>query len=453
MTATLRDLSVTAQLAVLGLPKPLSFVRYARSMENNQWMSPEQLHRVRTAKLERLLSHATAHCSFYRETLGTPLRRLGAIRHLEAITDLPMITRSDVREHLDGMVDATRDRGALERRSTGGTTGVPMPFYVDGDYCLHQRALVARVYRTAGRNPFTPTVLVAGSPIDSTAWTTAAASARHRLRRTTVVPAFELTLDGLGRLADLLERKRPRFLIAYANALSLLARYCRSERRKLTVPAVIPLAELVTAAHREAFQSELGAETFELYGAREANGLAVECPRHAGLHIQEDSYVLEIVRGESPVPDGEVGEIVITDLENMAMPLIRYRIGDLGTRLPTPCGCGRVFSLMEVTHGRSLDVIVTKSGSLLPGEFFPHLFKEVDRDVERFHVRQRSLDLVEVDMVVREGTGGDLEAYLGKKIRERLGPDVRLDFRRVRDLQPGPSGKYRPTESDVGLPW
>ncbi|MFN2607559.1 MAG: phenylacetate--CoA ligase family protein [Acidimicrobiales bacterium] len=435
------------------MPAPIGFDRMVRQLDARQWLPAPAVAELQAAKLDRILAHAVRHCPYYTERLGEAWDRVARIRRVEDLAAFPTLEREDVRQRLDAMVDASRDPSTLERRSTGGTSGVPMPFFVDAAYNTHIRGVVARGYETIGRGPFTPTVLVAGSPIDSKAWTTAKARMLNGLRRTRVVPAFELSADGLGRLADLVDRVRPRFVIAYANALSLLASYCRATNRDLRIAAVVPVAELVTDAHRETFATAFGAETFELYGAREAIGLAVECPAHAGLHVQADTFVVEILRGDTPVAGGEVGEIVITDLENTAMPMIRYRIGDLGVLTGVPCPCGRGFPLLRVTHGRSLDVIVTPDGRLLPGEFFPHLFKEVDRDVERFQVRQEVADRVEVDMVVRSGVDHRLESYLGDRIGERLGPGVELVFNRVASLRPGESGKYRPTRSSVGLPW
>lgn len=446
-------LITAAESAVIGLPRPLPFVRHTLGLDAAQWLSPKELERVRISRLQALLRHATTHCPYYSETLSPALEKMGGLRSVEQLAYLPIVTREDVRENVTRMLDNRRDSGSLRRSATGGTTGVPMPFFTDREYRRHLRSLVLRVYRTMGRGPFSSTILMAGSPIDIQRWTDSRRRMLYAMRRTTVIPAANITVAGLPSVVAAIQAKSPKFLMCYVSTLRLLAKYCIANGERLRVGAVVPLVELVTSADRAVFDEAFGAEIFELYGAREATGLAVECGSHQGMHIQDDSYVVEFVRSGEPVVDGDVGEVLLTDLWNYAMPLIRYQIGDVGSRIEHVCDCGRSFALMKVTHGRVLDVIVSRQGALVPGEFFPHLFKEVDRDVEAFRVWQKSIDEIEISMVVRDSVDSSLESYLSDRIRVLLGSDIELAFHRVPELHTEGSGKWRPTRSDVPLPW
>lgn len=442
-----------AESALTGLPHSLSFVRTALALERTQWLPVGELNAIRLGAVQATLDHASTHCPYYVDTLRPILDRMGPLRSLEQLAELPVVTRGDVRKDSLAMIDRRRRTSELRRDATGGTTGTPMPFYTDADYRLHSRALVARVYRTMGRGAFSRTVLMAGSPIDAQRWTDARRQFLYRVRRTSVVPAFSLSSAGLPGLVQSIRRIKPAFLMCYTSSLRLLARYCLSTGESLRIPAVVPLAELVTEMHREEFREAFGAETLEVYGAREATGMAVECRIHSGLHVQEDAFHLEFTRSGAPVPAGTAGEILVTDLVNRTMPLIRYQIGDVGQAQSQPCRCGRSFGLMRVTHGRILDVIVTPDGTLLPGEYFPHLFKEVDRDVKTFQVWQPALDRLEISMVVRDGADGAVEDYLAPRIAAKLGDGVQIRFHRVTELSAESSGKWRPTRSDVPLPW
>ena len=98
---------------------------------------------------------------------------------------------------------------------------------------------------------------------------------------------------------------------------------------------------------RKFIEKAFGAEVFDIYGCTEIKEIAWECEKHEGYHINEDDVYVEILHGESPAKPGEVGDIVLTDLRNKAMPLIRYRIGDRGLLIAGNCSCGRTF----LTHG------------------------------------------------------------------------------------------------------
>lgn len=444
---------VGVQASLLAPSRPRRAGRLGRDLERAQWSTPTAIEAMQTSRLNKVLEAAISRSPFYREHLGPAWASVGPLRRPADLGHFPLVDRSDIVAHvLDMLTAPPSDRGVV-RGATGGTSGTPMPFYTDADYRIHLRLLCARLYRTLGRQNFTPTVLLAGSPIDSAAWMSAMTRVTNLARRTTVIPAFDISVARLpGIIADL-RRKRPPVVMGYASTMEIIARYCLSVEARVELPVVVPLAELVTAVHRQLFAEAFGAETFEVYGAREATGIAVECRAHEGLHIQEDGYVVEILRGADPAPPGEVGEIVLTDLHNTLMPLVRYRIGDVGVRLPDPCSCGRGFALMKVTHGRVLDMIVAPGGALVPGEYFPHLFKEVERDVEAFQVHQPVTDRLDITMVVRAGARPDLDQYLTERIAAKVGPEVTLTFRRVDEIAPEASGKRRPTRSDVPVPW
>lgn len=442
-----------AQVGVLGGSRAIPLARHASDLHRAQWLDRAALDLLRAQRLGRLLTHARMRCPYYREVLGPAGSGEGGTSLLDRLAELPTLERGHVRERLDDLVDEAADRRAMVRLSTGGTTGAPMAFYVNQEYRRHSRALCARLYSTLGRNPFSSTLILAGSPIDVERWGTWVRKIQDGLRRTSTIPAFDITQDSVPSIISRIRRRRPRFLMGYTSSLDLLARHLIAAGETAPVGTVVPLAEMVTTVHRQHLSDAFTGRVCEIYGAREASAIAAECAHQQGMHIQEDAYIVEVLQGDRRVEDGTPGEIVITDLFNYAMPLIRYRIGDVGVIVPEECRCGRTFSCLKITHGRVLDVVVTRAGALLPGEYFPHLFKEVERDVAAFSVHQRSLDRIDIELVVRGEPGEGLESYLAKHILAKVGADVEIRFQRVNQLTREASGKFRPTRSDVPLPW
>ena len=104
--------------------------------------------------------------------------------------------------------------------------------------------------------------------------------------------------------------------------------------------------------------------------------IAAECEKQEGLHINSDNLFVEVINNGQFVNPGEAGELVITDLNNFSMPFVRYKNEDLAAISDKKCSCGRGLPLLAYVEGRILDAIQVPGGRVLPGEFFPHFFKD-----------------------------------------------------------------------------
>jgi phenylacetate-CoA ligase len=181
---------------------------------------------------------------------------------------------------------------------------------------------------------------------------------------------------------------------------------------------------------------------FDYYGSRDAGAIAGECRARAGLHVFSDLTRVEVLRDDgSPCPPGEAGEVVVTNLHEHAMPLIRYRTGDRAFWLGRGCSCPLGYPLLSSPAGRLGDFIRAPSGREIHGEFFTHLFYGID-GVARFQVRQIAPASLEI-LVQACGTP---DAKALERVREasadRFGaPEVALKI--VDMIEPGPSGKHR----------
>ena len=129
-------------------------------------------------------------------------------------------------------------------------------------------------------------------------------------------------------------------------------------------------AEPHTDAQRRKIEEALGVRAYNCFGMSEMSGpgVAFECPEQNGLHLWEDCYILEIIDPETlePVPDGEIGEMVLTTLDRDAMPLLRYRTRDLTRILPGDCPCGRTHRRIDRLKGRSDDMFIVKGVNIFP---------------------------------------------------------------------------------------
>ena len=170
--------------------------------------------------------------------------------------------------------------------------------------------------------------------------------------------------DVMQRYVDRLRTDNPFVIKTLATYLIEIAKFIRdTDQPPLSIPVIKVMGSRVTPNQRGLIEKWLGGRFWDDYGSAEFGSMASECDRHNGLHIYEDMFVIEIVDDAGqPVPDGVSGWILVTDLMNLAMPLIRYRIGDVGFIDSTPCQCGRTSPRLTV-QGRAHDVLVTAEGA------------------------------------------------------------------------------------------
>jgi len=420
--------------------------RDAQLIRERAGWSVEQLEAFRLERARATLRHAAATVPYYRELFA----RLGFVpsdattfRDLQSI---PPLTRTILRERFADLRSSAVPDEAVVRRSTGGTSGMPVTVVLDRAGDAERMLVNHRMYALMQRSLGTPTLMIAGSPIDSAAWLSARERAKNKVFGIDVLSSFDLTAAGLDEIVRRLESGRYPWVIAYASVFDILA--ARVAGKRLHIPNIIPCAEPVSQAQRERWRATFGSEIFEIYGSREMTSIAGELADHQGMAIAEDVYHVEILdEGGRALSDGEPGLITITTLGERGMPLLRYQLGDVGVLQPAVAGSGVPFRRLRITHGRILDVICCPNGKMLPGEFFPHLMKEVEASVERFQVVQTDLDRIVVRLVPRRGEDPGVAAYLRPRIEEQVGAGMRIDFELVEDIPPSPSGKHRPTIS------
>jgi phenylacetate-CoA ligase len=213
--------------------------------------------------------------------------------------------------------------------------------------------------------------------------------------------------------------------------------------------SIIGAAEALHPFQREVIERAFGAPAFNTYGCREFMLIASECEHRDGLHVNADHLVVETLDTHGqPIHKGS-GEIAITDLFNYGMPFIRYVNGDMATHASgKPCPCGRGLPMLASVDGRKLDAIRTPAGHVLPGEFFPHMLKDVP-GLTRFQLVQRRLDRLDLSIVRGEAFNDQSLDYIRHEVAKVLGESAELHCHFVDDIPLTRSGKLRVTVSEL----
>jgi phenylacetate-CoA ligase len=204
---------------------------------------------------------------------------------------------------------------------------------------------------------------------------------------------------------------------------------------------VMPMGSSMTPHMKRVVEKAFGCRVYEEYGSTEFGSMAVECDRQDGLHPLNDLFHLEIVHDGRPAAAGQRGRLLITDLWNYAMPLIRYDIGDAASFREDACGCGRGGRRLAV-HGRMEDSLVTDDGSLLTSDRVVDTVLAQQPGVRGFRVDQRRAGDLDVQVVPRKSHAvhvDDVSACLAGLV----GRSTRIATRLAGTILPEPNGKYR----------
>lgn len=419
------------------------YFAYARQFDRNQRLSSEELAKWQAERLREQLLHAFRNVPFYRrrfETAGiTPLD----VRSVDDLKALPVLTKSNIRLHNAELLARNVPEAERLCHQTGGSTGTPLRFWLDKERTDSRCATIDRHNAWAGLRPGDWYAHLWGSRFDTEMSTTPAITWRQRLlsRNLTLNTSLISEVD-LAQYVALLRRVRPRVMLAYAQSAVLLARHCeRNHIRDLRFRSVIVTAEMLLPGQRALLENVFGAKVFNRYGCREVAVIASDCPHLSGMHINADALIVEVE--EAPgLPPG-TGRVLITDLLNRSMPLIRYEIGDLASRLDTSaCPCGRAFPRIANIRGRITDFLVTGDNRRISGISLAQLAGDLPQ-VRQMQFVQNDRRNIQLRVVAGDGYGMDTIGELRRRLDPYLRGTTELNIVTVERILPERSGKFR----------
>jgi phenylacetate-CoA ligase len=402
--------------------------------------------------LERMLVHCRRAVPYYAEALRHAPARADDPR--EWLSHLPVLTKSLIRANFAKLQSADIASRKCYFNTSGGSTGEPVRLIQDWEYEERSRAVTLMHSKWTGKAIGDLEIRVWGSERDVFAGTESRmARLRNRGTNTVILNAFRMTPAKMREYLAILNRRRPKLVLAYAQAIYELAQFAEQESIQVTPQnAIMTSAGTLYPFMRQKIESVFGARVFNRYGSREVGDMGSECPAHEHLHTAPMGHYLEIVDDDgNPVPDGIEGNILVTCLTNFAMPLLRYFIGDRGVfSRQSCCACGRSGRMLKAVLGRNVDAFRTRTGTLVDGEYFTHLLYFRDW-VHKFQVVQSDYeDIVFKIAGPRSDVPGAVADEIVSKTRLVMGSACQVRFELMDDIPPSPSGKYRYTVSEVG---
>lgn len=394
-------------------------------MKLRQWKDRDELERIQERKLAELVAHAAKEVPAYRGI---------SVKGLDGLDSLPFVRREQLQDDPSMFIRRDARKGSLITLKTSGSSGMPIEYCLDDHDAALRGAAITHAYTEAGLGL-----------LDRVAFVTydvgrQKPSSLFSYRLLSMYEGAESTLESLRRL-------KPSLLRSYPSVLMLLAKKNLEHGQRLAVPKIFSGSEVLPPHGRDLMKESFGSDIRDFYGSVETGRIAWEC-EEGSMHVLSDSVIAEVVDDSGrPLPRGRLGNLVLTPLNQRAMPLIRYMIGDLAA-LGEGCPCGRGYHVIKRIEGRRAASLRMKSGyvcNTLPLDIHLRHFSKI----LIFHARQERPGELEIS-IVPKGRFDDADA---KAITDKLSncylEPLDIIIRVVDDVPRGRTGKARPTESQI----
>ncbi len=429
------------------------FVSLLAEAEKNQWRSPAEIKQIQSEKLTKLVEHAATKVPYYKQLFEKQGLSARDILSADDLSKLPILTKQTLREKLAEILTPGIKLEELTKCATSGSTGVPIEVYFDKhrsncSWVYNTRAnrwggltwgaRVANCWTKQLREPSPPERPHYKQLLDHF----------HQMllgeNPESYFSPFGYSKDDLSRYALELKDFKPEVLYGFPSTVVEITKSIEKKGVTGIKPkTVLCGGEVFYKDMREYLEGFFGARCHSRYGTREADVLACDC-EHGNMHCNDDFLVVELIKS----PDAEYHSVLVTDLNNFAVPLIRYDLGDAASVVDSQCPCGRGLSLIGAVEGRKSDILRTFDGKMILSSWVKYLFYET-HSIDKYQVRQIDYQNFSID-IVPNSPDYEQELYpIKNKICEMFGEGTKININEVADLPPQKGGKYAYIISEI----
>ena len=440
-------------------------LRTILKFQDSQWFPQERLQTMQWERLSRLLDHAYRHVPYYQEKF----KEMGAepedFRSLEDFAKFPRLTKRILQERLADLTASNISRAELVKGVTSGSSGQPTNYIQEKSSNRIRTAAGKRLTGIAGYglgqklfylwrdSPF----IIEGDQVRlATDVHKAPSSVLAKLKkeihsrfcvenRTLRVDPTLMTDPEMANMYERLRSFKPDVVISYVSTLYMFAQYLEANGLRGVAPrSVIVSSETLYPHQRERLERVFGCSVYNRYGLSETGIVAIECPVREGLHLNQ-----EILHMESISDSAGNSQLIVTDLINHGMPLLRYETGDTGRVIEERCPCGRGLSRIVDLSGRIIDQLPTRMGGYVNGQLFA-TFHWIE-GVKQYQVIQEKIDAFKIRIVRAPSFSEKNLAPMLQTIHERFGRETSIEVDYVEHIPFTRGGKYKLVVSEVKM--
>jgi len=417
-------------------------LKHLRALHRTQFDPPDVIRDRQLAAVRTMVRHAWDTVPFYRDRWAAAGLHPDAVRTLDDLIQFPVLTKADIRAHADRL-RSNACSGPVTKKTTSGSTGVPLTIVVDDEAMAWKRAFTVRSDQWSGWRLGQRVARLWGhGAAERGNWK--ARLRRHVVDRESFLNTLGIDRAGLKAFADHLRCKPPGLLFGHAHSLYLLAAFVRGYCPGAIRPnGIVSAAMALHAWQRCVIEEAFGRPVTDRYGCEETSLIACECEQHRGLHLNADGVYCEVIPDDRLNAGPGAGRLLLTDLTNRAMPLVRYQVGDVVVPTDRRCACGRGLPLIDRVVGREADYVLTPGGMLISGISLTDHFATEIRGAAQVQIVQEKLTFLRLRMVAGAGFGPDSHRQIEALVRNTFGPQMGYEVELVDAIPQEASGKYR----------
>jgi len=426
--------------------KHLKVLDYYKELQAHQWNTLKENRDFQRKKLFNMIQYVSQNIPYYQRVIQEYNIQFSEDTIFADIKKLPLLTKDIIRKNFKQLYKF-RDN-TYYRNSSGGSTGEPVIFYQDKDYFAWNTAVKIFFNEWAGRKIGEPMVKLWGSLTDilkSGQYFTE--FLRRQLSGVTILGSSRMTEKDKFKYVRRINHIKPSLILAYTNSIDELARFIQDHNLFIYSPnAIMTSAGVLYPEVRARIKEVFSTIIFNRYGSREVGDIACNCGQSEGLHTIPHIHYLEILDDEvKEVKPRETGNIIITLLTNYTMPLIRYKIGDIGILSEENCKCGHGLPFLEKVIGRINSNFRNEFGDFInTGVFYPLFYFQ--NNIQQFQIIQEKVDYILINLVLKDKDKlkfmNDNFKEINQKIEKIMKHKTTIKYNIEDEIKPSPSGKY-----------
>ena len=416
-------------------------------LQESQWWNKEKLEEYQMQQLSKLLHHAYENVPYYRKIFDERGLKPKDIQNFDDMKKLPCLTKKIIRENLQDLFAQNYPLSRFEYVTTGGSTGIPLGFYQERVVSSAKEwAFMITQWNRVGFKMGDKRVILRGNVIQSTNkgkfWE------YNPIDKTLILSSYHMTDYTLPNYIKKINDFLPDFLHVYPSTITILARYMKENNIQpfTTVKALLCGSENIYLWQRNLLEEVFQCRVYSWYGHAEKAVLAGECEKSTNYHIFPEYGFVELIGKDGNLisREEETGEIVATSFNNNAMPIIRYKTGDLGVYTEKKCPCGRNYPLLKRIEGRLQEIVVTKDKGLitLTALIFAQHFKAFSK-IKKMQLFQEKVGKITAKIVKASNYSDADENEILFKIKKASGDKLDMKIVYVDFIPSTKRGKHK----------
>ena len=425
-----------------------------RKLKASEFISQEKMTVLQDEKLQRLIRHCYDTVPYYHKLFQKLCIKPEDIKTRDDLQKLPILTKQIIRDNYDDLFSNAVDPRQRKYASTGGSTGTPLKFCMDKREWSLQRASSFRAWEGYGIHLGDKFFSLAGSSLSQKGQLLTSKGVYDLvIMRNHKFSSANVDENSMLSLLNEFKRIRPKVVRGYGSTLVVFARFLKKVGYQPdSVKVVLTTGEVLLPNYRKELEEVFNAPVYDAYGAGDGGIVSHECSNHR-LHITEELCIIEITDKNGHVlPDGELGYVTSTDLENYVFPFIRYQVGDMSYISTDFCSCGRHTRHFGEVMGRAGKLVYNKQGvpispTALPMLLYPDLDyhktenQNLYNKIDRFQIRQDEAGNINIILKLKDkADANDQFDYILTNYKNQfVGSEITLTF--VDEIPTLPSGK------------